>query len=295
MVKRQQVALPTSGYRLPGLSTLEAKEFSCRQGKPTAQRQAHWHNEIEINFLTRGTISYLWHGRLEPITAPALVLFWGGMPHQVIEARDDPECFWIYIPLAWFLQWHLPKNFTQAVLSGRLVENEVADRMPPLLGLARQWRRDLRQNDPELNAIVLLEIQAQVGRLARGIAAGELAPLDRSRRELRGPVDRLEAMVNYMATHFQDRLIVGQIAEAADLHPNYACSLFKKACGITLHAYLTQLRISHAQRTLVTTDRTVLDIAADAGFGSASRFYEAFKASCALSPDAFRKKHLAEA
>lgn len=40
--------------------------------------------------------------------------------------------------------------------------------------------------------------------------------------------------------------------------------------------YVTQHRLSHARRLLLTTDCKVFDIAAEVGFGSSSRFYEAF-------------------
>ena len=53
-------------------------------------------------------------------------------------------------------------------------------------------------------------------------------------------------------------------------------------------------RISHAQRLLVTTDDTILDIALAAGFQSLSRFNEAFKSICGCPPRDYRKQHLIE-
>jgi AraC-like DNA-binding protein len=55
--------------------------------------------------------------------------------------------------------------------------------------------------------------------------------------------------------------------------------------------FITQHRITHAQRLLATTDDTILDVALDAGFQSLSRFNEAFKAACGCSPSEFRKTH----
>ena len=68
-------------------------------------------------------------------------------------------------------------------------------------------------------------------------------------------------------------------------------NLFRKAFGTTMTAFITQHRISHAQRLLVTTDDAILDVALASGFQSLSRFNEAFKAACGCSPRDYRKVH----
>jgi transcriptional regulator GlxA family with amidase domain len=55
--------------------------------------------------------------------------------------------------------------------------------------------------------------------------------------------------------------------------------------------YLTQYRVAHAQRLLVTTDLPVLEIALACGFNSLSRFYAAFKKICGRSPRTYRQEH----
>jgi transcriptional regulator GlxA family with amidase domain len=52
--------------------------------------------------------------------------------------------------------------------------------------------------------------------------------------------------------------------------------------------YVTQYRLSHAQRLLATTDLKILDVALASGFGSASRFYQVFMAMCGLTPRDYR-------
>jgi AraC-like DNA-binding protein len=68
-------------------------------------------------------------------------------------------------------------------------------------------------------------------------------------------------------------------------------TLFKRAFGTTLLAYLTQHRISHAQRLLATTEEKILVAALDSGFNSLSRFNAAFKEACGCSPREYRRLH----
>jgi transcriptional regulator GlxA family with amidase domain len=52
------------------------------------------------------------------------------------------------------------------------------------------------------------------------------------------------------------------------------------------------LRVSHAQRLLITTNQKITDIALESGFGSVAPFYAAFeKFGGGKTPTAFRQAH----
>jgi AraC family transcriptional regulator, melibiose operon regulatory protein len=72
------------------------------------------------------------------------------------------------------------------------------------------------------------------------------------------------------------------------LNPNYAMTVFREGCGLSLWEYVTRLRISHAQRLLLTTDWTMERVALDCGFGSSSRFFAAFRRICGMTPRQYR-------
>jgi AraC family transcriptional regulator, melibiose operon regulatory protein len=51
--------------------------------------------------------------------------------------------------------------------------------------------------------------------------------------------------------------------------------------------------LSHAQRLLVTTEELILNVALSSGFGSLSRFNEAFQGAFGCTPRDYRKRHRA--
>ena len=57
---------------------------------------------------------------------------------------------------------------------------------------------------------------------------------------------------------------------------------------MTLGRYLTRLRVCQVQYLLMSTDWEVSRIAFETGFGSLSRFYEAFKAVSGRTPRQYR-------
>ena len=106
-----------------------------------------------------------------------------------------------------------------------------------------------------------------------------------------GGLSKGEQMAAYLARHYQEKVVIENLARAVRLHPNYAMSLFKQTFHMTLLEYLTQYRISHAQRLLATTDRKIVDVALDSGYPTLSRFYEAFARACGCSPRQYRTQH----
>ena len=105
-------------------------------------------------------------------------------------------------------------------------------------------------------------------------------------------LSRADQLACFIARHYHEPLTAEAIATAHGLHPNYAMALFRRAFGIRMTSFITQHRISHAQRLLVTTDDSILEIALAAGFRSLSRFNEAFKADCGCPPRGYRNRHM---
>ena len=54
--------------------------FGCELWTPTPMPRPDRHNEIEINFLRSGTLTYLLGGRRTEVGAGRLVLFWAAAP-----------------------------------------------------------------------------------------------------------------------------------------------------------------------------------------------------------------------
>lgn len=255
------------------------------EGHPGLMAAPHRHNELELNFVTRGSATYFFGGRRIVLPAGSLMVFWAIAPHQLVDATPDNVMHWLTLPLSWFLHVRWPEPFRRAVLNGALVLDPAArldeDRQ------FKQWQTDLARNAPEDREVVLLEAEARLKRLA---ARTRLADGLKKQRPSAShqQLGHAERMASFVADHCQDPLSVQEVAAHVNLHPNYAMGVFRKAFGTTIIEYLTALRIAQAQQTLVNTERTISEIALDSGFGSVSQFYVAFTRLCGRSPRAYR-------
>lgn len=271
--------------------------FSCVRWTPSPMKRPDHHDEIEINILTEGSVTYLLGGRKVKIEGGQLGVFWAAIPHQVLAFEPGISYFVATIPFAWFLQCQLPDRFVQPLLRGEVSIQKLGQgRMRHDQELFAQWEEDLAKPGDDVRHIVMLEMEA---RLRRMIAAQPVAKEVRARKGAAGglhgrALNKVEQMACLIARRYTERLTVEEIGKQVGLHPNYAMGLFKKTFGTTLIDYLTHHRVSHAQRLLATTDEKIVEIAFGSGFNSISRFNEAFRRECGCTPRAYRLQHAAK-
>lgn len=258
--------------------------FTCERWTPARMPRPDRHNEIELNLLTAGSLSYLLGGRRTTIDAGRLAIFWAAVPHQIVGFEEEAPYYVVTLPLSGFLQAGIELSVVNRILQGELLIASTHDETDA--AKFQQWEHDLQNGDPALTRAVRLEVQARLLRFARGISGW---PTDSSAPAL----SRADQLACYIARNYQQPLTSRSIADANGVHPNYAMNLFRKTFGTTMTTFITQHRISHAQRLLVTTDDAILNVALESGFQSLSRFNEAFKATCGCSPRTYRKMHYA--
>ena len=73
----------------------------------------------------------------------------------------------------------------------------------------------------------------------------------------------------------------------------YGMFRFRKVMGTTIYQYLTQLRLEHFTRLLLTTDRAMLDMAMEAGFQDGSNIARIFRRYRGCSPKEYRQQFFA--
>lgn len=268
--------------------------FSCQRWTPVPMQRADRHNEIELNLLKRGSLTYLLGGNTVIIPAGRLAVFWAGIPHQIIASKDNTEYYVATIPLAWFLQCRFPAHFVDAILHARVVLDPEPQTRGGDLEMFERWVHDFEEPDAQRQRIAFLEIEARLFRFALAVPVGTgVVRGSKTAHAIMqaGGLNRAEQIALYIAQHYTEPLTAEQISLSVGLHPNYAMALFKKTMGITMVDCLTQHRVSHAQRLLATTDDKIIEVALGAGFGSLSRFHDAFNRWCGCPPKKYRKQH----
>jgi AraC-like DNA-binding protein len=259
----------------------------------TVNRMAgpHMHSQVELNFVLSGHMTYWFDGRELTVDEGRLVLFWGMIPHQVIDRLEGTTFICLYIPMSVFLGLANLERFRDAVFRGAMIE--ALELRPYDRDIFSRWRDELLSGDKGLTEIVRNELTARVLRIERdgwrdlreeGSAIASFTDIDSER------VEHIERMLRFIAEHALEEISAEDVGRDVGLHPNYAMAIFKRAVGHTINQAIVRHRLDTAQSLLISTDLSITDVAFESGFGSASRFYEAFGHRFREKPTAFRRR-----
>ncbi|WP_280764364.1 MULTISPECIES: helix-turn-helix domain-containing protein [unclassified Parabacteroides] len=269
----------------------ERKEFTpygltCELWHTNIMPKPDRHNEIEINYFPESSITYLFHDRKITIPPKKLTLFWGLIPHQIVDYEQNSPYFVCTIPLSCFLEWKLPALIVDHVLKGRIIVDPSSQFAPHDEFMLANWLRDINQSNNVY--LILLEMQARLLRMAKRIdTENNFTILYEHEPSL------IEQMAIYITRNYMNPIRVGDIGKAVGLHPDYANAIFKKVFGCSIYEYIIQERITHAQRKLVLSDMSISDVAFDCGFNSLNRFHATFLKTNGCTPREYRNLYAA--
>ena len=260
--------------------------LTCERWQPNLMTRPDRHNEIEINYLPSGSITYLVNHRKFTVDVGSIVVFWALLPHQIVDFTLESPYYVVTIPFSKLSHWNFPKVFLNNVFKGEIqfLRNlEDADLSNKLFS---RWSEELNSQNQNLHHACELEIYAFLKRFANSVQANNHFPqrLDSSLLNL------VEKMTVFIAINFTQSIGVKDIADEVGLHPDYANAIFKKSFNTSLSSYLIQQRVLHAQRELITTSDSITSIAYKSGFHSISRFNASFKKYNGMTPRNYRSQ-----
>lgn len=264
--------------------------FTVEKWTPKLMSKPDRHNEIEINLLTGGSITYLINDKKVKINSKRMAVFWALFPHQIIQFENDAPYYVCTIPFAQFMNWQLSATFIDYVLKGEVVYAPTNKNFEFEKHLMDVWLQDILTGDKKSIEVSTREMCAHLHRFALNSIPAESDEYKEGDLEY-SKLDMVEKMTIFIARNYKQPIKNEDISKVVGLHPDYANTIFKKSFGMTLNQYVIQQRILYVQRQLSVSDESITAIAYEAGFNSLSRFNAAFREKCNCSPSEYRKRH----
>jgi AraC-like DNA-binding protein len=267
--------------------------FGLRWFDPQLMPIEHSHGHIELNWLTAGSMDYIFDGRKVTVPAERLVMFWAGIPHQTVRldrgpAADSRQCN-VYLPLDSFL--HMPHlgKLTETMMGGGVIMHmEDAIEHTTL----RRWYQDYRSGNPERHDILKAEISTMLRRTAvvgwDEILPPWIEPVAASTRAA-SPLRYVVAMVRHIMEHLSEPLSAEDVAKVVGLHPNYALNLFSDVMRVPVRKFVVRMRLIRARSLLFEGNLSIANVAFQSGFTSLSQFYEHFRNAYGITPREMRQ------
>jgi AraC-like DNA-binding protein len=99
----------------------------------------------------------------------------------------------------------------------------------------------------------------------------------------------VERVCNHLRSHTTESISLDDLASVAGLSKFYLLRVFRRAHGVTPHAYQMQLRLAHAWR-LIVDGRSLSRATYDAGFADQSHLTRRFAAAFGLPPARYARQ-----
>lgn len=116
----------------------------------------------------------------------------------------------------------------------------------------------------------------------------QLVSSDKSEFDNKG-VHYITKAKEYIAEHLDEEISTGVIADELHISSTHLSRLFRQHTGFSPYDYVIAERINRAKEYLLTTDKSITDIAYLTGFNSQANFIYCFKNHEGMSPGKFRK------
>lgn len=102
-------------------------------------------------------------------------------------------------------------------------------------------------------------------------------------------LDRINRIYAYVITNYTQEVHLDEVAHLANMTETAFCRYFKKVTKKTFVSLVTEFRIKHACELLRTSNKPMIEICFESGFGNLSHFNKQFKQYMKETPLQYRK------
>jgi len=239
----------------------------------------HKHNYIEVSVIMKGRVSHELNGVFDILERGDIVILSPSDMHRLVAI--EPILIYklcIYSKEADRLLANMI-NWSELPLRGRADEETLNVIETHFTNMLNALERCDGFSTQELVAHSILFLSTLLG----------VSKSDKRVANLPGYSLVTQAM-DYVMLHYDERISLESVAEAMYINQSYLSKLFPKISGTTFKNFLTAQRVKHAKKLLESTDKSIIDIANESGFGSFTSFSRSFKNLTGRTPSDYRKE-----
>ncbi|MEC0333806.1 AraC family transcriptional regulator [Paenibacillus macerans] len=254
----------------------------------------HWHNEMEIIYLARGTATFRIESREFAIREGEALVVHPGELHSGINDHDAGIC---YYSLVFKLSWlsSLQGDRIQELFLGPILQGtarlpallSAPEGTPPeLLDYIRQLLTRFEQRSPayelSLKGLLLLLIGdvCRHGLMEKNDDQGKRHAYEYNRQ--------IKKVLAYMEEHSHEKLELDQLAAVVSLSRSHFCKFFKTQTGMRPMEYVNFIRINKAAGLLRSGSYNVLEAALESGYQHVSYFSKWFRFYMNMTPAEYK-------
>ena len=250
----------------------------------------NWHEELEIMLILKGNVEMSCGGVSYSLQEDDLILIDSNVGHASLARSEGSIAMVIHLNHEYLREYYSPiedyrffgctdetARNSQEAKEIRRVMAVLITRMDTANPLERlRFERGLSQ-------LLLLLFQLFP---PRRIDRSE-AVKTQKQEEMRGRI------VRFVEENYRERITLKELSRLCGYNATYLSTWFKANIGLNFYDYLMRVRLREATLELCSTDKTILEVAGDNGFGDVKSFNLCFRKTFGKSPGEYRRQILA--
>lgn len=253
----------------------------------------HYHDEIELNFIrnARGAKRII-GDHVEEIGDMELALVGPGLPHGWFGSgfgSDQVQEITIQFHKDFFDEKFLQKNQLNFIrnmlrrsLRGILFSPETTARLE-----TRILNLEKKQGFDSVLELMSILHDLSISRDYRVLSDSGFSDAEVFSYNSR----RIEKVMEFIHTSFDRQITLGEAARIASMTESAFSRFFKLRTGMTFIDCVTEVRLGHASRMLISTTKTIAEIAYSCGFNNISNFNRIFRRKKGCTPRELRESY----
>lgn len=263
---------------------------------PHFYNRLHHHPELQLIYVLEGTGDLFLGDTITPFEPGCLFLIG---PNQSHLFKSDPEYFEEDTTLIsrsvsiFFQEETLGKGFFNIVETSAIryliQHSKLGTQFYPSISFKIGERIKSLLNTTGFDRFI--EILSILNDLAVSNEFKNLATISASSPPSDEESQKVNDVINYILTHYNDDIELQKVAEIANYSKAAFCRFFKQRTRKTFSMFLNEVRVAHACKLLHNTDLNISQIGYDSGFNNISNFNRQFKRITGLTPMNYLKKY----
>jgi AraC-like DNA-binding protein len=134
------------------------------------------------------------------------------------------------------------------------------------------------------------DARALSGHVERALTLVQRQPMSAEHDVL--PLWRRKRILHYIDAHLTDTLRIAELAQEVGLSASHLSRVFKGHFGLSLGAYVRRQRMARARQMMLTTSKSLAEIALECGLADQAHFTRAFRCLVGETPGRWRAREL---
>lgn len=251
----------------------------------------HWHTDVEIVMPVENTYKVVIDEVTYKLKEKDIILIPSGTLHELYAPSDGYRII-MQFDYSVFKNVSGINSIIQNLYPCACITQET---MPNILEKLAEWILDITDeyfaNRPLRNATIyskLLSFLTMLGRECINKDKGFLSGKDQKQQVYIG---MLINVCKYIDEHYTETIKIDDIANIAGFSKFHFTRLFKQTMDMSWYDYLINRRIMQAEKLLIETDLSIMQVAMKAGFGSLATFNRIFKQKRNCTPTEYKRMY----